>query len=1283
MKMNRHLDSRGTSAPEKILQKLKSVPARGCHLFILALTFIFIAADARAAVLAWDAGNTNNGGTIDPGSGSWSTDTTTNFNWNNGTGNVSWTQTSTTAATMGAMFGGLGAADGTYQVTMDGTQVAATNLQINANGYSFSGSPIYLTAGGPVGLLTVSNGVTVYFTNNLTGNNGNADLRMGDNGAPATVVLYGTMTGWQPTITSTNGSVFYLAGSGTNVSGTTIFNADVRMTNGTFNSPGAFIIGRIRGAGSSQPNNATGVFTLDGPNTILNQTSDYISIGRDNVWNSTMIIQNGATVNYQIGVNNNNLGLGIPRPGSSGANNQSWVKVFGGTLNMGPGTESPQLARPIFIANGGSRAGENSILVQTGGMINAWSGIQIGGTGTYDGGTGAYTNSGGFLYLGSIGGGGGIRYGALIPPTNSVSLSGGTIGALQNWISSVPMILDGNNGNITFQCADTNSNPFNISLSGSLTGPGGLYKTGPGVLTLTGTNNYAGSTVISNGTLVISTAHLPVNGSVVLDGSSAAAGLPLVSNIVASAGQSWTMTNLTFSSGTPTLAFNFSGLTPSTTIASIQDNGDLAFTVTPAVSVDGSALAVGDYPLIHYTGTLSGTPPTTPSQLPGGVTATIVNNTGAKTIVLHVTSGPQPTLTWKVGNGAWDINNTANWTQFGASAKYQDGEAVQFDDSASGTSPIIVSLNTVVNPSTLTAINATKSYIVSGTGAIAGSAGVSVLGAGGLTLATTNTYTGGTTVTGPGLLNITYGGNGGADSSIGTGPLILNTGAKLDNTSGQPVVLNTGSRIPMNWNDDWTFVGSTNLDLGLGLVTLGNTEVILTVVSNTLTVNNTITDNGNGFKLTKQGNGTLTLSNPNNPFSGGLDLEAGTLNLNGDSAGSGIFNIGGGVIDNTSGAAVFLSTPSKLDLLANFTFNGTTNLDLGGAPTTIGNNTITLNGTGALITEGPFLGGNRLTTVAGTGKWIIGGFGGNSGLDMTINGGTIYLNKSAGNAIGGGNSLTVNTGGSVVVMNPSSTQFAITTPVTLGGGLIDMNGDTETVQSFAFRGGILRDSAPGSFGTLTVTNPATFTLAAASNCVFDVTASDAIFNIAANISGSGTLVQTGLGTLSLLNSNSYTGDTIISNGTMILSYPDLAPTSTVSIGTNAVLGTNGVLVLNFQSADTNVVGALVLGGVSKPAGVYSATTDPLYIQGPGSLEVVSASTINPNPGTIQFNVSGNTLNLAWPTNLGWLLQGETNPPGVGINSSNWVTVQGSGSVTNLGITINVTNGATFFRLLHP
>src|SRR6266699_5130634 len=99
--------------------------------FSLLAALTFCAASASAAILTWDAGNTNNGATIDSASGAWDTDTTTNLNWNNGVGNVSWTQTSTTAPLgQNTVFSG---PDGAYQVSLDGVQLALSNMTINAS----------------------------------------------------------------------------------------------------------------------------------------------------------------------------------------------------------------------------------------------------------------------------------------------------------------------------------------------------------------------------------------------------------------------------------------------------------------------------------------------------------------------------------------------------------------------------------------------------------------------------------------------------------------------------------------------------------------------------------------------------------------------------------------------------------------------------------------------------------------------------------------------------------------------------------------------------------------------------------------------------------------------------------------------------------------------------------------------------------------------------------------------------------------------------------------------
>jgi hypothetical protein len=64
---------------------------------------------------------------------------------------------------------------------------------------------------------------------------------------------------------------------------------------------------------------------------------------------------------------------------------------------------------------------------------------------------------------------------------------------------------------------------------------------------------------------------------------------------------------------------------------------------------------------------------------------------------------------------------------------------------------------------------------------------------------------------------------------------------------------------------------------------------------------------------------------------------------------------------------------------------------------------------------------------------------------------------------------------------------------------------------------------------------------------------------------------------------------------------------------------------------------------------------------------------------LQVSVSGSTLSLGWPTNLGWTLQ--TNS--VGLTAANqWFTYPGSATTTNVNITINPAKTNVFFRMVY-
>jgi len=1304
MKMNNQ--RAGCGKYPKQVQVLQNFSAFICLLLGI---FAFYANNASAAQLIWDAGNTNNGATIDSASGAWDLDTTTNLNWNNGSGNVSWTQTGTTAGLNGAIFSGPDAAPGSYVISLDsGTQMAVTNLQINANGYVFTDNGntantlfINTALNPPNPTMLVASGKSVTFSNRwfFPNNNSAKAWQLGTSGAASSASFFGAIGGEQILFTSTNGSTFWLAGA--SAPSVVTINADVRQTNGTFTTTG-FSIGRPGGSVNLQPTagatNAPASFTLDGPSTVMTLATS-IQMGRNTKGSATVNVQNGATVNMASGANHIQIST----------DNQSLMQMtfnmFGGTLNLGTGSSS---INSIWFYKSGVNAGGGGTATfnQTGGVVNAWGGIQFGiASGTViNSGVAALTNSGGFLYIGP-GGSIGISKFANTAATNYITLSGGTVGALGGWISSMPMTLATLNGNITFQTADSGGSPWSIGLSGALTGPGGFYKTGGGTLTLSGANNYSGSTVVSNGTLKIVPALSPTNGSLTLDGS---AGSPVLSLVPSSVPQSLTLNgDLTFANGTPTADFNFGGFTPSTSIAPIQvlGSGNVAFTATPNITVEGTAIPAGTYPLISYAGAVSGTMPTTPASLPASTSGYITNIVATKTIALVVTASPvSADYVWAVGSGNWDLV-TKNWIRLGILTNYTDVAGAAFNDAASGPFPVTIANTTAVTPPAVK-VTSTNAYTISGPGTIAGaSTTVSKAGSGALTLAGTNTYAGGTTVIG-GQLNINFGGSSTLNSAIGTGPLTLDLGSKVDNTSGQSVTLQP--TIVQNWLDDWTYLGSTNFDTGLGTVTLGSSIVTLNVVSNTLAVSGPIGDGGNTYKIQKAGNGTLTLR-VDNSFAGGLELVSGQVNLgSANCLGNGVATFDGGTIDNVSGADMtlsgVLSYSFPVAVNGTFTYLGTSNnLDLGGATVAITtgasqnwnivSNTLTL--------EGDLLIGNATITKIGNGTLAVIGVGTAAQSSFIVNQGELDAQRVVGVTFGAGGSghgfqvqsnavvkLLPGGNGNQILNGFGASSYIV--PILNAGGVLDMDGSPETVDGLAITNGVLRNSNPGTIATLTVT-PTTgihgtnAVILGDVNNRFDVPTPDAELDIAGEVTGSGSLVKTGLGIVNLLGINSYTGNTTISNGTLVLNSPFLSTNSTVTVNTNAALGLNGVLTLNFANSETNTISVLTLGGVSQPAGIYNATTDPTYLSGTGSLQVTPLSTINPLPGPIQVSVSGSTLALSWPTNLGWILQDQTNSlsTGLTVNSNAWFDVSGSVNVTSTNIPINPANPTVFFRLRHP
>jgi fibronectin-binding autotransporter adhesin len=175
---------------------------------------------------------------------------------------------------------------------------------------------------------------------------------------------------------------------------------------------------------------------------------------------------------------------------------------------------------------------------------------------------------------------------------------------------------------------------FNLSstqvVAGVISGTGTLVKQGTGTVAIPATNTYTGGTIVSNGTLRISTRHIGNGDFTVRDGATLA-----VTNTGSSA--SALVSNLTL--GNSTMEFINVG-NPATRM--VTAGGSLSLNGTATIKITGtSGLVAGNtYPLIGYAGFGGGT---FTVSLPAGVTATVTNDTVNSWIALNVTSVPVAT----------------------------------------------------------------------------------------------------------------------------------------------------------------------------------------------------------------------------------------------------------------------------------------------------------------------------------------------------------------------------------------------------------------------------------------------------------------------------------------------------------------------------------------------------------------------------------------------------------------------------------------------------------------
>ncbi|MDR2463031.1 MAG: autotransporter-associated beta strand repeat-containing protein [Verrucomicrobiales bacterium] len=194
--------------------------------------------------------------------------------------------------------------------------------------------------------------------------------------------------------------------------------------------------------------------------------------------------------------------------GNAAAYTDAEMNVSGGYVRVNGNTGGNGLH---MFARAGGAANQTAQLNISGGTVIT-SFIDFGGWSDTDAGVAANVSStatlrltGGQLYLGLSNNNvkEGLYLGKLDADAAKIELGGGTLAAMDNWSSSMKMTLTGSGGNVTVKNANDAGTAKNITLSGVLSGTGGLVKTGGGTLLLSGANTYSGDTTVSAGILTV------------------------------------------------------------------------------------------------------------------------------------------------------------------------------------------------------------------------------------------------------------------------------------------------------------------------------------------------------------------------------------------------------------------------------------------------------------------------------------------------------------------------------------------------------------------------------------------------------------------------------------------------------------------------------------------------------------------------------------------------------------------------------------------------------------
>ena len=699
-----------------------------------------------------------------------------------------------------------------------------------------------------------------------------------------------------------------------------------------------------------------------------------------------------------------------------------------------------------------------------------------------------------------------------------------------------------------------------VTISGTITGnTRTLTKSGSGTLTLSGTNNSAGSGVsgitVSAGTLAVGASTNLGQTTLTLDGGTLASiavfssgtGVTLGGGggtVDVSAGSitlSGTVSGTGGLSITSTNAGNVLGLsgTNSYSGGTMLGSGILQFgsdtaAGTGTLTVNGGKLrgsgstarTIANNLVLGGTMTMSGSAALTfTGTVDLGGTARTVNNTITESLTLNGAVSNGSLTVANGGTGGLVLGGTNSMTGITVSSgtlSVADAASLGSGTTTlSGGTLSITGATTIANAIALSS-GSTISNAAAATlsGVLSGSGTLTKAGAGTLTLSGTNTHTGAVTVSAGTLA--AAGGSAIGDASAVT----VSSGATLSLGSGNETI---GS-----------LAGAGNVVLSYRLTAGGN---------NSDTTFSGIISSTNTSGLTKTGTGTLTLSGANS-YTGSTTVSAGTLAVSGSGT------VGSGSAVTVDSGATLSSSAATLSLGS-----------LAGAGTvSIGANTL-------------YAGSNNTSTS------FTGTFSG-SGAFYKLGTGTLTLSGTNSSSFTG--TMTVRDGGTLSVAGDAN----------LGAGTVTLNGGTLTVTG----AGTIDNAFDTGVNGATIDTGVAVTLSGA-------------------IGGSDGLTKTGTGTLTLSGTNTYSGPTTVSAGTLLVTGA-LDGTSGVSVASGATLGGTGSLFATGSSSTLTVAsGATLAPGVAGTNNGIGSLTVNGNLSLSGTLAVEIAGT-TAGTGYDQVIVSG-------------------------------------------------------------